>query len=266
VTGVTLTLHGVTSNGSTNTRQSWQHLRDFVHGALSLDALLDSSRTLAANFNGPSSDLVAGNVNSEIFRRFAATGSSPFFAASTLYTIRNWAGKSRKQYVMSHVRAILDLCQTHGTRAILFINPVHADQLELLDLLGYWSAFESWKRELVALTAKYPGSAGYGRIPLWDFSGYNTYTTEAVTTDHHVLRWFWESRHYTWELGDVIVRRIFGGGDTNFGVLLDSEGLDAHLAAIREQQRLFREKHPTEVRRVHDLYESVDGLPSHGVH
>lgn len=257
----------VTSDGSTNAAQSWQHIRDLFQATLSLDALTDSVATLGANLNGESSDLVAGgNLDYVILRRLtAAAGSYPDVAMEDLLTIRRFGGKQINQPVMADVRAILDLCESHGARVILFINPVHAEQFEILHLLGYWQAYEGWKRELVALTAKYPSADGRSRIPLWDFSGYDPYSTETVPMDRHVMHWFWNHAHYTRSLGNAIVRRIFGAGDAHFGVQLSPESLEPHLTAIREQQRLYREHHPADVRRVRDLYDSVTGIPSPAV-
>jgi hypothetical protein len=182
-----------------------------------------------------------------------------------LRVIRRYRGKKINPLVIADVRAILDLCESHGTRVILFINPTHADRLEILDLLGYWQTFEGWKRQLVALTAQYASPNRRSRIRLWDFSAFDSYSTETVPADGHLLHWFWDDSHYTRALGDAIVRRIFGTGDAQFGVLLSPESLEEHLKAVREQERRYRDHHPADVRRVRDLYDLVADLPSQGV-
>ena len=176
-----------------------------------------------------------------------------------LGAIRFHREKQRSQFVMAmkDVRAILDLCKSRGSRAILLINPVHADVLEILDHLGYWPAFEDWKRALVALTAEYSGESGRRQVSLWDFSGYDSYSTETVPPDGHPMRWYTDSLHFTRALGNLIIKRIYDSGDPNFGVLLTHENLESRLAIIREQQRLYRERQPLDVRRVRDLYDAV---------
>jgi hypothetical protein len=253
----------VRRDGSINVGQRWQHLHDLFQGTISLDALTDSVATLAANLNGESSDLAAGNWDSVSHRRLtAAMGSFPLVVGQELFNIRRFSGKQINPLVMADVRAILDLCESHGTRVILFINPTHAEGLEILDLLGYWPMFEGWKRELVTLAARYPAADGHSRITLWDFSGYDSYSTEAVPMDRHAMHLFWDCIHYTRTLGDAIVTRMFGAGDGQFGVLLTPETLESRLTAIREQQRLYRERHPAAVRRVQNLYDSATGTPS----
>jgi hypothetical protein len=137
------------------------------------------------------------------------------------------------------------------------INPVHADELEILDLLGYWPLFETWERELVTLTTDSAKVTGSQPIQLWDFTGYDSYTTEAVSVGRSVLQWFWEPAHYTRALGNLIVMRIFGQGDDHFGVLLSPANIEAHLADIREERRLYREQHRADAQRIHKLYDFV---------
>ena len=251
----------VARDGSPNADQSWQQLRDLFHATLSLDALTDSAATLAANFNGESSETDGKNYNA-LLRYIAVVGSYPVIAEVDLGLLRFPWDKQRIPLVMADVRAILDLCESHETPLILVINPSYADKLEILDLLGYWRAFEDWKREIVALTSKYPSVSGRSRIHLWDFTGYDVYSTETVSLNRHVLHWFVDDFHYTKALGDVIVGRIFGSGDPHFGVLLSAENIDLHLAEIREQQRQYREHRPADTRRVRDLYDLVIGIPS----
>jgi hypothetical protein len=109
---------------------------------------------------------------------------------------------------------------------------------------------------------EYSGADGRSRIPLWDFSDYGSYTTETALVGQHGLHWFWDSTHYKRVLGSVIVKRILKTGDTDFGTLLSPEDLDQHFAVVREQQRMYRETHPADVRRVHNLYQSVVGFPT----
>src|SRR3569833_3444206 len=67
---------------------------------------------------------------------------------------------------IAHVRAILDLCESQGTSVIVFIGTSYVDLLEGLDLSGYWTKNENWKRSLLSLISHYPtgggGAAGAG--------------------------------------------------------------------------------------------------------
>jgi hypothetical protein len=247
----------VTRDGRPNGRRAQRRRDDFVRAVLSLDALIDSFTTLAGNITGESTDIAAGNWESNDRRFTSVWGSYAFLEAVDLVTLRSWYGQRRNDFAIADLRAILDLCRSKNIRVILFIDPVHADELEILDRLGYWSEFEAWKRELVSLTEQYHGADGLGRIVLWDFSGYYPYCSESPIGGRRGLRWFSESRHYTKALGDAIARRILGAGDARFGEQLTADSLEQHLASIREQRRLYREHHQADAQRVRDLYDAI---------
>ena len=251
----------VDRNGRPNGAQRLQHARDLFQGSLSLDALLDSIDTLSANRRPDSADLAPSGDLSEAGLRSDAVelGSASLFAQRDLRNIRFYYGKSKSNEGMADIRGIIDLCRQRGTRLILFINPVHADMLETFDLLGLWPAYESWKRDLVELVSRQPGSTG--AIALWDFSGYDPYTTESVpSTRRDVLHWFWEPSHYTKELGDKILERLFGGGDATYGVLLTPATIEPHLADVRAAREAYRNSQPADVDRVREIFATSVGL------
>jgi hypothetical protein len=253
----------VTRDGRMNPDRRSQRLRDAFQAVFSLDALADGAATLAANFGAGSSDLTAGgSLEYANLRRFAALGSYPVIVGWDVGSIRYYRDKPKNPLAMQDVRAILELCKSRGIRVILLINPMHADKLEILDLLGYWDAFEDWKRELVALASQYSGNSNRGRFPLWDFSGYDSYSTESVPEERgRVLRWFWDPIHCNRALGDVMLRRIFGAGDSRFGTLLTVDNIELHLAGVREAQRAYRQRHEADARRVRKLFEFATGAP-----
>ncbi|GFZ91240.1 hypothetical protein [Okeania sp. KiyG1] len=74
------------------------------------------------------------------------------------------------------------MCQENNIKLILFISPSHATQWEAIRATGEWSTFEEWKREVVKIT------------PVFDFSGYNTITTEPIHNDMENYR---DNSHYT---------------------------------------------------------------------
>ena len=128
-----------------------------------------------------------------------------------------------------------------------------------LDLIGSWSAYEMWKRQLVTLTRRASPDADPAAVRVWDFSGYDQYSTENLPprSDRHThLRWFWEPTHYSKALGDIILTRIFGGPDAGYGVVLTAETIEAHLSEIRERRERYRKIHPEAIRRVRVIYES----------
>ena len=160
---------------------------------------------------------------------------------------------------------ILSLAQQQKIELHIAISPSHARQFETIAVKGIWSIFEQWKRQLVTLNESV--AAEQGKIPfaLWDFSGYNHYTTEAVPPlgdTETQMQWYWESSHYKKELGDLVLDRIFSYKHPErkivkgFGALLNSENIETHLQKLREDRQQWRVLHPEDVVEIEALKSS----------
>ncbi|GAB4371523.1 MAG: hypothetical protein Kow00121_13130 [Elainellaceae cyanobacterium] len=122
-------------------------------------------------------------------------------------------------------RTIVETCNQRGIDLKVFISPAHATQWEAVHAKELWSTFEAWKREIVEIT------------PVWDFSGYNSITTEPLTED---MQHYLDSAHYVKEIGDLVLNRLFEHQTEkvpdDFGVLLTPDTIESHLAQIRDQR------------------------------
>ena len=257
-------------DGRANPDRRWQQLRDFAEGTLSLEAVGDTIATVVSSLRGESIDVSpSGNLSEAGFRRETEEiGPAPLFAQRNLYNIQMYRRQASLQNsdgpadapALADLQAIVDLCRLRGIQLELFIQPMHADLLETFDLLGTWPAYEMWKRELVRVSHREWLRSGRTVARVWDFSGYDQYSTENLPSrsdrDAH-LRWFWEPTHYSKALGDIILTRMFGGPDTGYGVVLTAETIEAHLSEIRERRKSYRKSHPEAIRRVHAIYEST---------
>ena len=99
-------------------------------------------------------------------------------------------------------------------------------------------------------------------FPIWDFSGYNSLTTEPVPPlgdTETRMHWYFESSHYQKSLGDLVLDRIFDHQEPgrtvpdDFGILLTSATLEAHLAQIRADRKRWRKAHPEDVAEIEAL-------------
>lgn len=233
---------------------------DLLQGALSFDALADSLGTVVDSLRALPYVFVAGNSpTGDMLNERALIGSQGMFRLWNRSTFNVSTRGTRFASRMSDLRDLLELCHSNGTKAILIINPVHADLLEAYSLLGYGRQLEDLKRELVSLTTEVGGNGTSDEIELWDFSGYNRFSTLELGD---ATRWFWNSSHYTRELGDLIVRRLFGNEDSEFGVRLTQDTVEDHLKSIREQQRLYRRTHIQAVKAMRRLYDEVPHEPA----
>jgi hypothetical protein len=144
--------------------------------------------------------------------------------------------------------SIARLCADRS-RVRLYVNPTHAMMLDTLYWAGKWGPVEAWQQALAAMTAR-QRAAGCD-IRLFDFSGFNSVTTEAIPQASGVngMRYYWEASHYRANVGRMILGRMFGGTEAvpvDFGVELLPPMMDAHLAEQRRRRDQFHCDHPVE--------------------
>ena len=157
------------------------------------------------------------------------------------------------------IEKLIELAHARGIRVLLFVQPAHADRLELLDRMGYWNDYEHWK---VTLTERVAASRVHGDdVRLFDFGGYERFSREVVPPagDHTTrLQWFWEPAHYTTALGALMVKRMLGhrdaADDASFGVELEPGNVYERLAQIRRDRMRYRADFPAEVHRLGALF------------
>jgi hypothetical protein len=141
--------------------------------------------------------------------------------------------------------------QTSRGRTLLFISAPHAWQLELIDALGLWPQWENWKRSVARVNEEVAHDLGREPLPLWDFSGYNAYTTEEVSVDLHAtgpLVHYWDTSHFRHSLGARILDHVSGRSITpGFGTRLTTATVEQLLRDTRDARDRWRRDHPQDV-------------------
>jgi hypothetical protein len=160
-------------------------------------------------------------------------------------------------------RSLAALC-AGGTRLRLYINPTHALTLDALYWAGKWPAMELWQQRLLALVER-QRAAGCD-VRLYDFSGFNSITTEAIpkVSGRPVMANYWEASHYRAHVGRLILARMFGSGAVpdDFGVELTAATLPAHLARLRAGRDLYHRQHAVETAFVQGIVATALIAPS----
>ncbi|MEI6325981.1 MAG: hypothetical protein WCO91_11065 [Gemmataceae bacterium] len=170
----------------------------------------------------------------------------------------NANGKSTEDYY----RKIFALAHQKNIDLRVFISPTHARHMEVIYVLGLWPLQDEWLRIMVKVNEEEAARAGKAPFPLWDFSGFNSRTTEEVPAlgdTETRMKWYWESSHYKKELGDLVLDRVLDYSSPNrkvpadFGVLLDSKMLEAHLNQVRIDRDAWRKSHPEDVKEIAEM-------------
>lgn len=162
---------------------------------------------------------------------------------------------------LADFRELLRLAHANDVELQLLISPSHAWHWETLADVGLWQEWEQWKRSLVTINAEEAQRSGQPGYPLWDFSGYNSITTETVPPADSAakMRWYSDSSHYNQACGDLILDRVLGQADpaahipADFGALIDTGNLDDHLTSIRQARANYLNTHQSDTRELADF-------------
>lgn len=148
---------------------------------------------------------------------------------------------------LNELKTMIEICKYRQIDLKIFISPEHATQLEAIRLMGLWSVFEEWKRQINQVT------------PIWDFSTYNRITTEKISDN---MTYFLDGTHYSPEVGDLILNKIFSDRQENvsqgFGIILTPATIESHLNQIRTDRELWTQNNPDEVKLVQDIKREYD--------
>jgi len=179
------------------------------------------------------------------------------------------AGAPAQPSAMADIGRIVEFCRAQGIDLRIFITPAHVHQMEIGALTGEWPGLEQAKRDLVRMlaadAARHPGRPA---VPLWDFSGYSSVTTEPMPAagSRDEMRYYWDASHFKENVGDWVLARLFGVSDAaagappaDFGVLLTERNVETAIAATRAAAEAYRKTRSHEVAQLRTLVDEVLG-------
>ncbi len=224
-------------------------------------ALLDSVKT------------VKGSVSQPNRREFLPNGFRPnaFWGVKNyeaLHYYTNWIFltsrvQNTKYYqnmeldpsVFDDFEEIIRFCRNKGIDLRIYISPAHANlDGEGIRALGKLEMLEYWKTRVTEIADKYD-------VTVWDFSGYNSVTTEIVRTP---MKYYWDSSHFTELVSDLILKRLFNTGAVphDFGIRLTPSNINQSLAASRVNREAYYAKNFKEIQELQSDYkEIIRGAP-----
>lgn len=209
---------------------------DIMNSLLSLDTVEVSQETILASLSKPDQKDAYGENGFLPHRKYKDGNTKGRFNNSiNVYFNFHHQYKFSDKY-FDNFEKIVNLCRKNNIKLIVFISPSHATQWESIRVTGKWQSFENWKKKVVEIT------------PVWDFSGYNTITTEPL---QDVMENYADSSHYTKPVGDLILNRILDDPKnelpSDFGVLVTPRNIDSHLAKIRADREEWVKKRQDEL-------------------
>ena len=250
------------ANGVSSSNFQFSKTKNYLQSAFSLEALAHSAISMARQV-GDVSGITSKGFNAAEKKYMSivkSEGTSVLFQQKNKQVIRQmvagaWTintGPQPWSVQFESIRRILQQSKMKGVATQLFINPYHAEYLTAIQLSGLWGLFEKWKYRLAKL-------AQSESTPLWDFSGYNAYSTENIddiSKKGVSLNWFWEPAHYRQELGDIMLSNMLRkhcpqtDTVTQFGVKLDLSNIEQHLTSLRLAKETYLTTHELVINRL----------------
>jgi hypothetical protein len=168
------------------------------------------------------------------------------------FALREADGSSNLLYL----QRILADAHREGIDIRLGFMPFHARLAESMRAVNLWDDFEQWKKDVLNLVEKEAVEADQAPFPVWDFSGYNSITTEPVPSKENKtdrMRWHLDASHVSRATGDLIQTVVLGtDGERvgDFGQKVDSGTIDAYLVRSRRNRERYVELFPKDLQEV----------------
>ena len=157
---------------------------------------------------------------------------------------------------------IIDFAIENNIDLSIGISPIHARLLEVLYLKGHQEEFENWKRNMIQVVELKKGRNLQHKINIYDFSGFNTFTSEAIPNKENKedlqtnMEWYLEPSHYKKRLGNEIIERLLTEEDSSknsFGIKLSKDNIEEHLVKIQKERELWKNNFPQYSKEIYAL-------------
>lgn len=222
--------------------------QSFLEISASFDALEASILTVKNNLVTPTFNTYEAN-NGKPSEFYFQSSYGKIFDLKGFNSINKININNKESYAMYELsqerfndfRELVNICREKNIDLKVFISPSHATEMEAVRTSGNWQNFENMKRILCAIT------------PIWDFSGYNSITTETISSNR---QYYWDSSHYQKKVGNMIIDKINGMMDAaplDFGVIIQPDNIENQLSYIRQSREIWAKNNP-------DLIEYVQSL------
>lgn len=236
-------------------------LKDYMLALFSQDAFIDSVMTIL-NQNDHDSPYMAvdGWQSSHDFHHSFGTEGYHHLVMDKDRMVANTmlAWEAEPICNLEPLQSILRLARSHDIKVVIILTPSYVDELEIIKRLGLQRAYDTWKRRLVRIV--FDAAGGGDGVTLWDFNRIDAYTTEPLPPPEdrrRALKWFWETKHFKAELGDLIIKTIMGQGSIDFGVKLTPSNIEFEIIKDHDLLTAFESAHAADVSRVAALVAAI---------
>lgn len=229
---------------------------DFTNVIFSIDALNASGRTIKVSLAQPDTIPIGSfKVKPQIFNNGSLALDNSSYPGSADEFINNLKTRLSPNRVdgrysnyqlskdrLEDLKSIVDTCKRQGIDLKLFISPEHATLFEAMNSTKFGSEIEAWKEEIVKIK------------PVWDFSGYNSITTEPISSQ---MKYYLDSSHYNQKTGELILNRLLSYQTnkvpSDFGVLITPQNIESHLTKVHSDRQRWVKRNSDLLKLIKDV-------------
>jgi hypothetical protein len=203
------------------------HLTDIANSLITIDALKASIETVIANVTHRAIPYYHESGQRTETAWLQASCETRWKPAPT--PVGKFTLSERK---IEEFRELVQTCNQHQIKLILFFSPTHVryNEHQWSDL--NWPVLINCKTALVSLA------------PIYDFSGYNSVTSE---TQACTMKYYIDASHYTERTGNMILSKLFGISDSgippDFGHLWSKDNLPQMLENMNDERQRWQSAH-----------------------
>ena len=151
------------------------------------------------------------------------------------YTYTNTGKSSIKDF-----EDLLEIAYKNNIDMDIIFNPSHIRLWESLDYFIGLDTWYKWKKDIVLTVEKVAKKYNKKPFRVVDFAVYHEITNEKIPIDGDKMKYYFESSHYTPELGNIVLDRLMGKSEyKDFGVEITSKNIDAHIEKQKSLRRKF---------------------------
>lgn len=257
----------VDPDSGVNTRRWVFAFKDKLNSLIGLDATRASVRTMRHQNNK------TGNIDERVIN---AGGNRNMFLKLESSMLGGYQGvkhhcdsvsaesMAHQPPAMRYFRKMLELAYRNNIDMYIYISPVHARYYEIECMTGKWPMIENMKRAVVSLVSSLAVKYKKTAFPVWDFSGYNSITTENLPEKddtRHLMSWYLEDSHFSKKTAMIITARMAGSLsiDTypDFGVQITTDTIEDHLLSIHAGRKQYLATHKQDIQELDNLFERI---------
>ena len=253
-------------------------LRDLTIALLSEDALRSTMKTARASEPVKAGGMRLnddGSWGKALVDVDSGKAYTRFIKEEDHYVGNGWVGNRSRAFGLyghdsrlQYYRELLRFAHQQRIDLRMFTSPVHARMLVLMKEVGLWGCFEQWKREMWRINHEVALEMGRTPFPLWDFAGVDEWTSVQLSKQETPSE-YTDSSHYSLDMGNRVLERIYRNGEFKFGGLIDGgETLNRRLDLVRNGLRDYIRDTPEQSAELHartaKFWNSEKGYPEIG--